>query len=461
MRKTAGLMAVAECLRLMPPADPTSPARVYGSPAKSTGKKECLVVQKVPSIQRLMDQKEQEELDQQQQTALDKEQEMDDDGAATVHTYKKSQYWTKEVEEKLGLGGADPYGLLELEERRWRASADEIRKAYRKLVLTKHPDKKAAMDAATPKKPEKKRSEDDDDDEGEEKEGGEEEEDAEFKLLSIAWELLGNTETRRQYDSIDNFNDFLPTTFRPNKDEPDRFFRVFGPAFARQAKFSNQTPVPQLGDADTPMAQVQKFYNFWFGFSSWRDFGLLCEHQLKEAEDREERRWMQRHNKNYTARIKKEEISRISAFVQLAYDHDPRVKAEKEEKLAAKQRVKDDKERAMREAKEAAEAARREKEHAESEAKREAAAAQQASANAKADEKKEKERLRSALKKARKELKALGDEGGAWTERAADLEVVSAVLPAEDLVALFATLSVGVNGDTLAVLAAAKAKAMA
>ena len=209
------------------------------------------------------------------------------------------------------------------------------------------------------------------------------------------------------------------------------------------------------------MAQVQKFYNFWFGFSSWRDFGLLCEHQLKEAEDREERRWMQRHNKNYTARIKKEEISRISAFVQLAYDHDPRVKAEKEEKLAAKQRVKDDKERAMREAKEAVEAARREKEHAESEAKREAAAAQQASANAKADEKKEKERLRSALKKARKELKALGDEGGAWTERAADLEVVSAVLPAEDLVALFATLSVGVNGDTLAALAAAKAKAMA
>jgi hypothetical protein len=39
--------------------------------------------------------------------------------------------------------------------------------------------------------------------------------------------------------------------------------------------------------------------------------------------------------------------------------------------------------------------------------------------------------------------------------------VVSAVLPAEDLVALFATLSVGVNGDTLAALAAAKAKAMA
>ena len=57
--------------------------------------------------------------------------------------------------------------------------------------------------------------------------------------------------------------------------------------------------------------------------------------------------------------------------------------------------------------------------------------------------------------------RTLAAAAGRAGERAADLEVVSAVLPAEDLVALFATLSVGVNGDTLAALAAAKAKAMA
>ena len=74
---------------------------------------------------------------------------------AVVHTYKKSQYWSKEVEEKLGLAGADPYGLLELEERRWRATPDEIRKAYRKLVLTHHPDKKAQSEESPAPKKEK------------------------------------------------------------------------------------------------------------------------------------------------------------------------------------------------------------------------------------------------------------------------------------------------------------------
>ena len=38
----------------------------------------------------------------------------------------------------------------------------------------------------------------------------------------------------------------------------------------------------------------------------WRTFDLLAEHDLKEAEDREERR-MQRQNKNFTDKIKKEE----------------------------------------------------------------------------------------------------------------------------------------------------------
>ena len=44
----------------------------------------------------------------------------DEDGAGVVRTNKKSEYMTEEVEEKLGLAGADPYGLLELEDRRWK-----------------------------------------------------------------------------------------------------------------------------------------------------------------------------------------------------------------------------------------------------------------------------------------------------------------------------------------------------
>merc|ERR1740130_2664069 len=39
------------------------------------------------------------------------------------------------------MGKKDPYDLLELEDLRWRATADDIRKAYRRLVLQHHPDK--------------------------------------------------------------------------------------------------------------------------------------------------------------------------------------------------------------------------------------------------------------------------------------------------------------------------------
>ena len=38
-------------------------------------------------------------------------------------------------------GETDPYRLLELEELRWRATQDDVRKAYRRLVLLHHPDK--------------------------------------------------------------------------------------------------------------------------------------------------------------------------------------------------------------------------------------------------------------------------------------------------------------------------------
>jgi len=449
-------MAVADRLRLMPPADENAEPKVFGSPAKMHVKKECMRVERVPSIERLVNMREEEEAAEAEAEVAAKLADAADDGdGAMVHSYKKSQYWSKEIEEKLGLGGTDPYGLLELEDRRFRASADEIRKAYRRLVLTMHPDKKAAADAS-PKKLEKKK----DDEDGEDEEGGEEEEDEEFKLLSISWDLLGNTETRRQYDSIDNFNDFLPGSFKPKMDDPGAFYRVFGPPFLRQAKFSNQTPVPALGDAETPMEQVNKFYKAWFSFSSWRDFGLLCEHDVKEAEDREERRWMQRQNKNYAARIKKDEVARVQAFVQLAYDHDPRVKADKEERIAAKARVKEEKERVLREAKEAEVAKKAAAANAEAAAKAAEAAEKEASADEKAAAKKAKEKERSALKKARKELKALGD-GDAWAARAADLEVVASTLPIDELTALIKTLTVGVSDEASAALDAAKAKAMA
>lgn len=42
--------------------------------------------------------------------------------------------------------------------------------------------------------------------------------------------------------------------------------------------------------------QVNNFYNYWVHFQSWRDFSLEGEHDLEDAQDRFEKRWMMKEN---------------------------------------------------------------------------------------------------------------------------------------------------------------------
>lgn len=277
----------------------------------------------------------------------------------------------------------------------------------------------------------------------------ESEEDAHFKLLSAAWELLGNAERRRAFDSVDYFNDDLPTAFRKGKD----FYRTFAAPFVRQSKFSELPNVPKLGDADTPYEEVADFYRFWQNLRSWRTFDLHTEHNLAEADDREERRWMQRQNKNITDRIKRDEYKRVQAFVQLAYENDPRVIAHRESVAAAKLAAKAAKEEALAQERAAREAAA----HAAAEAERQkqavAEVAKAAQSEAKATEKREKERQRSLLKKARKELKTLA-EASRWAARAADIEVLAAALSVEQLQALSEALGAATEPDAIAAMEA-------
>ena len=67
--------------------------------------------------------------------------------------------------------------------------------------------------------------------------------------------------------------------------------QVFGPAFRRNTRWSVVTPVPGLGEEGAPWEEVDRFYDFWFQFKSWREFPHPDEEDLEHAECREERRW--------------------------------------------------------------------------------------------------------------------------------------------------------------------------
>lgn len=95
----------------------------------------------------------------------------------------------------------------------------------------------------------------------------------------IAFDVLGNVERRREYDSVRDVDDDIPTPDVKMTD--DEFYSEYGKYFKQYARFSNIKPVPTLGDASTPMQLVHEFYDFWFNqYTSWRTFASMAEHDV-------------------------------------------------------------------------------------------------------------------------------------------------------------------------------------
>ena len=120
----------------------------------------------------------------------------DDDDEAAGARAKARKPKTK-MELQASLAERDPYKLLELDELRWRASADDIKKAYRRMVLKHHPDKvqggaAAANGGATGTG----------EVEGDQEEAGKEapadDTDEMFKAITEAFELLSDAKRRYQ-----------------------------------------------------------------------------------------------------------------------------------------------------------------------------------------------------------------------------------------------------------------------
>ncbi|XP_049845618.1 dnaJ homolog subfamily C member 2-like [Schistocerca gregaria] len=209
----------------------------------------------------------------------------------------------------------DHYAVLGLSKLRYKATEEDIKKAYRMKVLLHHPDKrKAAGEDVRP-------------------------DDDYFTCITKAYEILGNPQKRRSFDSVDPaFTDPAP----PSNDHTKKhFFKVFAEAFALEARFSEKLPVPPIGGPDDPRESVEKFYDFWYNFESWREFSYLDEEDKEKGQIREERKWIEKQNKFYRAKRKKEDMTRIRNLVDSAYALDPRIakfkQEDKDRKEAAKQ----------------------------------------------------------------------------------------------------------------------------
>jgi len=201
------------------------------------------------------------------------------------------------------------------------ADIERIKQKYKIVSLVCHPDKSTPEDR----------------DKAEER----------FKSLLLGYEKLCDPQLRRVYDSSLPFDDSIPSDKKGLSEKT--FFSIYGPVFMSNSRYSVIRPVPQLGDLSTSDDDINRFYDFWFSFKSWRDFSYLSKHKPETASSREEKRWMIRENAKEQSEAKKHEIQRVRKLVEDAFKKDPRVKRMKGEALAAKNRKNAEKIKAQQE----------------------------------------------------------------------------------------------------------------
>ena len=307
------------------------------------------------------------------------ESESEEEGADQIIEEDTTEYdWEKEYKEReskkkkrdLFSNGYNYYKILGLEDKFLSSKDEDFRKAYKKMALIYHPDKnkenkglpgvsEEQIKEEVRKDREKEiemnnnnndenKNDDNKDNKDKENKISEEEQQKNREInkkwlkLKEAYETLSDPEKRKKYDSTYVFDDTIPEDVEYNEKE---FFIEFGPIFLKNSIWSKKKPVPKIGDMNTPLDKVRKFYKFWSNFQSWRDFSVEGEYDLEEATSRYEKRQMLKENRKMKAALLKEEKMRIDNLTNIAYKRDPRII--EEERRIQKEKEEEKRQRAI------------------------------------------------------------------------------------------------------------------
>ncbi|KAK0495324.1 DnaJ domain-containing protein [Armillaria luteobubalina] len=199
----------------------------------------------------------------------------------------------------------DYYKLLEVDE---NATADELKRSFRRLALVHHPDKNPNdVEGATKR----------------------------FAAMQQAYEVLSDEQERAWYDSHKASLEPEPdaeTVFEDiRKGAPPPRARDRGLTVRHLARFFDATIWSGFADDDSvegeDLPAARTFYNVWINFVTNKDFSWCDQWNLAEAPDRRVRRLMEKDNKKARDDARRDYNDTVRSLAKFLRKRDPRYKA--------------------------------------------------------------------------------------------------------------------------------------